>query len=275
LYNLYNPSYLSNGGINYRFYKPEELCERDIDNVGKKLEKIKLSNIYELFVESDQKTFIASNSITGRGEDPSNTNLALQNPYVIANDNDIGQSPPYSIADVNYIAGNEINLHAGFEVHVGANFRAKINTSLVEFECPNGHSPLLITNNSNQTEESTNKYKVLGEKEENEIFDKLYQEEKEKVTNFQNQVAKLNLGSTIYTFEIKPNPNNGTFTINKSINDGVTFGVTVIDILGNVVGIWKTSESKLEVNVNEQAAGVYFVKIVSEEKTTMQKIIKQ
>jgi hypothetical protein len=259
-YNLYNLAYPS---TYYEYKKPFDLCENDIVKQG----FMGIVDNTQPFFESEKKTFIAGNSLTAMA---GATTTAYPNgvPYIIKNDPDyFGLSSLYN-ADVTFMAKNEINLHSGFEANAGINFQASINPLLntIKCDCPNSVNKdecenyiaayrSMINNGNNNSSSQSNL---------SQSFYSQYIEQEDQKTN-KNKVS----------YHLMPNPNNGTFTINKSINDGVAFSVTVIDILGNVVGIWKTAESKLEVNVNEQAAGVYFVKIESEEKTTMQKIIKQ
>ncbi|MBL7936159.1 MAG: T9SS type A sorting domain-containing protein [Bacteroidia bacterium] len=79
------------------------------------------------------------------------------------------------------------------------------------------------------------------------------------------------IATTDASIYVYPNPNNGLFTI-ELIN---TSKVTVTNALGQVI-ISETFEAgKHQIDINNETTGVYFVKVVENNKQQMIKVIKQ
>ncbi|MFL5765481.1 MAG: T9SS type A sorting domain-containing protein [Bacteroidia bacterium] len=263
IFNLFKPSYLSEGGVTYHYIDPSQLCESDINKTGFVYNINQANSVFVPFVESDQKGFHASNSINvSNGIDLGGNPIA----YVIANDDD-SQPWPLSQANITYEAGNEINLHAGFEVHEGAEFHATINTNLHPMDCSGVKSPVIPYNTKPQMNH-------LSEGEVQNIFNGLVEESaaKDRSKLDPSVVAGLNL-------EIAPNPNNGSFQVNVS-KDRKPVSIKemkVYDIMGKV--IWETrasSNSSFSVDISDYASGIYYVKCVTESGELLtKKLIKQ
>lgn len=80
--------------------------------------------------------------------------------------------------------------------------------------------------------------------------------------------SNSSLGVAIY-----PNPNNGEFTI--ELNNGLTKTIEVMDVTGRIVLTNTTLNDKLNMNATNLAAGVYYVKIKSNNAFEIVKIVKQ
>ena len=65
---------------------------------------------------------------------------------------------------------------------------------------------------------------------------------------------------------IYPNPSNGIFYINKTVNY-----IQIIDINGKIINKLKNSK---EFNITNQKNGLYLVHILNKEKVIIKKIIK-
>ena len=70
---------------------------------------------------------------------------------------------------------------------------------------------------------------------------------------------------------IYPNPTNGLFTIGITSNSQVT----IINTLGEIVFNQVLYSGKQNIDLQNQADGVYFVKVVSEGKQKVSKLLKQ
>lgn len=76
------------------------------------------------------------------------------------------------------------------------------------------------------------------------------------------------LGVSVY-----PNPNNGEFTI--ELNNGLTKTIEIADITGRIVLANKTSNDKIKFNISNLSQGVYYVKVISNDRFEVIKIVKQ
>jgi uncharacterized repeat protein (TIGR03803 family) len=72
-----------------------------------------------------------------------------------------------------------------------------------------------------------------------------------------------------FDFNMYPNPNNGTFTIemNKLLNQ-VQHDISIYNIIGKKVYHSQINNPKLEIDLNKQPAGIYFVQINTEQGIT-------
>ncbi len=75
------------------------------------------------------------------------------------------------------------------------------------------------------------------------------------------------------SLNVYPNPSNGTFSV--SLPKGKAFEMEVTDLTGKVVMKQTVKSNATQLNLKETAKGVYMLKIVSEGKTAVQKLIIQ
>jgi hypothetical protein len=73
--------------------------------------------------------------------------------------------------------------------------------------------------------------------------------------------------------KISPNPNSGRFTL--EFREGRSGWITVSDMEGKVVSKTFAAGTSQELNIEEAPAGVYFVKVESDNTTEVYKIVKQ
>jgi hypothetical protein len=252
LYNLVYPAYLAS---NYNYIQPFDLCDEDIVKTG-------FIKDNAPFIESDQKTFIASNSITAQGGTV---------PYIIDNDTD-PQSMPYSQANVTFMAKNLVHLLPGFEAHAGAEFHATINTSLKGMDCstPNEASVSDCSGLINQWKSVTTNDTISQEALQSML------EAYEKQESPTSIIQKENVN--FFDYAIIPNPNNGNFTItiiniaDEHINSSK---ITVYDAIGNIVKKTEITNEPVRIDISTYPKGLYFVKIENEKGIKMEKIIYQ
>jgi uncharacterized repeat protein (TIGR03803 family) len=79
-------------------------------------------------------------------------------------------------------------------------------------------------------------------------------------------IAEKNMA---FDFNMYPNPNNGTFTIemNKLLKQ-VQHDISIYNIIGKKVYHSEINNLKLEIDLNKQPAGIYFVQINTEQGIT-------
>ena len=73
----------------------------------------------------------------------------------------------------------------------------------------------------------------------------------------------LSENTTSNTIDIFPNPNNGHFTITSDVQ---TSFVEIIDILGNCMYKAQTNGLQTDIQMTNQAKGIYFCKISDKNK---------
>jgi len=71
------------------------------------------------------------------------------------------------------------------------------------------------------------------------------------------------------TVEIYPNPTNGKFTVQTGF---VADEISIIDALGRTVAIESVSNNEVEIDVELQP-GIYFIKIINDNKAFLNKLI--
>lgn len=71
------------------------------------------------------------------------------------------------------------------------------------------------------------------------------------------------------TITVYPNPSKNTFMVSAPENSLLT----IISTQGAIISEQKTKTETTEINLNNQAAGIYFIKITSEGKTVTRKLI--
>jgi len=82
-----------------------------------------------------------------------------------------------------------------------------------------------------------------------------------------------NADITIGEISLHPNPNNGEFVV--ELNNGLTKNIEVSDMMGRVILNTSSEFGKIPVNLNKFANGIYYVKIQSNNTSTVVKIVKQ
>ena len=87
-----------------------------------------------------------------------------------------------------------------------------------------------------------------------------------------NPPSGINEMNSSNNLNIGPNPSSGIFTINST--DRIN-SVIVYDYLGNIILNNSLNASSYNINLSNQPNGIYFVTIKSNEKMTVQKLIKK
>ena len=73
-------------------------------------------------------------------------------------------------------------------------------------------------------------------------------------------------------FTIYPNPSDGKFTINTAFNTACA--ITIIDAQGKTIRQLTDERKIFSVNISNYSSGIYLIKIQTENKTIVKKIIK-
>ncbi|MDB2657168.1 PKD domain-containing protein [Crocinitomicaceae bacterium] len=79
------------------------------------------------------------------------------------------------------------------------------------------------------------------------------------------------------SLEVYPNPNNGSFTIDMNVNEGMNVAFELTDVRGAIV--WSSDAGSIDgaytqnVQLSNQSEGMYFLKIVAGEHETVRKMI--
>ena len=76
-----------------------------------------------------------------------------------------------------------------------------------------------------------------------------------------------------FSLALYPNPTNGIFTIESA--NGLAKTIQISDITGRVVLNHSTSDDLINLNVSNLANGVYYVKVSSNNRSDVMKIVKQ
>lgn len=169
-------------------------------------------------------------------------------------------------ANITFIAGQKIILHHGFCVKSGGNFVAKIGSREI-YERLIGNDSINISTFSNNRIPSgiLKLYDTITNKASS-----LYSGREFKSTK--NYGNYLNINKEIY--QIYPNPNSGIFNLVVFNDKFSVFSVQIINMIGKTV--YKKESvpvGKTEINIKEQAKGIYFIKIQSGDKTYMEKVV--
>lgn len=92
----------------------------------------------------------------------------------------------------------------------------------------------------------------------------------ELVMQFCAEVNSVNEDELKFDFDIFPNPNNGTFTINLKGQNG-NKSIAILNPNGKMVHHLNTFENDINIDLNDLSNGIYFVKIVDENGLTATK----
>ena len=84
--------------------------------------------------------------------------------------------------------------------------------------------------------------------------------------------AGLNEAKTLNGTKVYPNPTSGLFTV--QLNSGILKTVQVIDFTGRVILTSAGNNDKIDVNINDLANGIYYVKIQTENDVELIKLVK-
>jgi hypothetical protein len=80
------------------------------------------------------------------------------------------------------------------------------------------------------------------------------------------------LSSNLIGLKLYPNPANADFTV--ELANGANKQVDVIDVTGRIVVSVSSQSDLVPVNLQNVAAGVYYVKVTSENNVSVTKLIK-
>jgi hypothetical protein len=72
---------------------------------------------------------------------------------------------------------------------------------------------------------------------------------------------------------VYPNPTSGAFVI--ELNDQSQKSIVVTDMMGRVVENTVSSSEKVNIDINNRASGIYYVKVVSGDNVSVIKIVKE
>ncbi len=86
-------------------------------------------------------------------------------------------------------------------------------------------------------------------------------------------LLSLNSNSLQKIASIFPNPSNGKFVLQGFNNDLQNANIAIYNVLGSIVYSSEMKQDSNDIDISNQAKGVYFVKITKEGKTQTQKII--
>lgn len=86
-------------------------------------------------------------------------------------------------------------------------------------------------------------------------------------------VLSLNTNTLEKIASIFPNPSNGKFVLQGFNNDLQNATISIYNVLGSTVYSSEIKQDSNDIDISNQAKGVYFVKITKEGKTQTQKII--
>ncbi len=79
--------------------------------------------------------------------------------------------------------------------------------------------------------------------------------------------------SSLAGVSVYPNPNSGVFTV--EMNGNLNASLEISDLTGRIVFKGSCSEGKTNVNINDLANGIYYVKVQSAGQFEVFKVVKQ
>ena len=81
-----------------------------------------------------------------------------------------------------------------------------------------------------------------------------------------NEMTSIDYGIIVY-----PNPSNGLFNLQTTS----IIEITIKDVLGKIILSIKINAGSYQINLNDQAKGIYFLKVNSNEQIKIVRLIKQ
>ncbi len=167
-----------------------------------------------------------------------------ENPAIFFAENNLtADNTIASNGNVTYTAGNEIELLPGFETEEGADFTAYTTDDYVELVQYKKLTP--------DFDCSAKNVPILNPDKISELED--------------NQKIKI----VLY-----PNPTSGKFKISvlKDFHNGIQ--MEIVNLSGSIIYTQKLNSKKTEINIENQPAGIYIIKIISNNKVYTSKIMK-
>ncbi|MBL4592557.1 MAG: M4 family metallopeptidase [Flavobacteriales bacterium] len=117
--------------------------------------------------------------------------------------------------------------------------------------------------------EAADPLSILGSEGDNAYIDNII---------FTQIPVGVNENNLIEEFVVYPNPNNGIFLVQLVSNKNQEIKLEVYNVLGSVVVAKNKAIVKglnqIDVDINEQANGIYFVKLISGETTSVVRVVK-
>ena len=100
--------------------------------------------------------------------------------------------------------------------------------------------------------------------------------ELETITNFPvTNNSTVSISEINNNFKIYPNPSNGIFTINSEQLTNNNEQLTITNITGKIIKKFTIHKSQITINLTNQPAGIYFIKIETETDIYTEKLIIQ
>jgi hypothetical protein len=84
--------------------------------------------------------------------------------------------------------------------------------------------------------------------------------------------------SKLTDLNIYPNPNHGQFTLDLKLNNSADLEIQIINSLGQILrtsNYSAASEYQLNLNLQDEASGMYFLKLNFANETVIRKVVKQ
>jgi hypothetical protein len=190
-----------------------------------------------------------------------------------------------SNAIVDYRAGREIHLGAGFHAISGCDFHAYVDP----FKCVNGEYRLASTSNDSSNDDGMQnavaylgpttfvKYPPVKEKPnyETEEGQNSISQNTGNYAEIKNSALPASPSAKVSEIRIQPNPNNGSFEVVISTSEKINSKLTLLTIFGNVILQQQITSAVTNIDISGQAKGIYYVKIESEKGIKMEKVIYQ
>ncbi len=88
----------------------------------------------------------------------------------------------------------------------------------------------------------------------------------------------INTADNANVFEVYPNPNNGIMNVDLNLKDASYAAISIFDANGRIVyskTINNTVNNKFQVELNNEAAGIYFIKVASDKYNSSRSIVIQ
>jgi hypothetical protein len=167
----------------------------------------------------------------------------------------------FNEAHVNFFATTEIHLKDGFHAKEGTYFNAIIDENL-QINCNNNNDKSLheIISSTIPSKVGGDKVYFMTDKTKNEIYFNQYS-----ISNLEESGLK-----------IFPNPHPGIFSIEWYDENISEYSIEVINMMGKRVYIKQHLLSGItQVDISNQAKGIYFLKLKAEDKVITEKVIYQ